>query len=483
MQDVIFYAAANETLGVIRDYVNAKNAPAPTLVRGVEVCLRIRLFAKSDGLEPYPLSALSRIVSWSWAMDSDFNETTAYKLIGDNSNISVAEVKEIVDEEEVTYTEVNIPMPNMNTEELSAWLGTEKFKSGLHGELVGINSDGKEVFILQLENFVIRNRISSPGNPVTIDPAYLTADQVRALMSCGFACEFSIDGSVWHTIQEQSDRFLRLRLKGNDSAQWSDPIGLTAGPKGDRGECIYTYVGYASDSTGTDFSTTAADNLKFRAEIQVNSPIETLTLEDFASAVWVKYIGDDGTGVGDMVKSVYDPDEDGKVLSSEEADHAAQADAVPWGGVNDKPTVFPSEKHTHSMEDLANAVSQKVYSDSTSEVKKLRMNYPILRDVYASYSGKIALEFAGIVDRNETAYSIQEGEIFTWEYHMFFATDVTDITTGSTDCTVTGVNIPETLKLINSRPTYHVFVIRAIYHSNAANKVAYHVNYAYSYEA
>ena len=52
MQDVIFYAAANETLGVIRDYVNAKNAPAPTLVRGVEVCLRIRLFAKSDGLEP-----------------------------------------------------------------------------------------------------------------------------------------------------------------------------------------------------------------------------------------------------------------------------------------------------------------------------------------------------------------------------------------------------------------------------------------------
>ena len=482
MQDVIFYAAANETLGVIRDYVNAKNAPAPTLVRGVEVCLRIRLFAKSDGLEPYPLSALSRIVSWSWAMDSDFNETTAYKLIGDNSNISVAEVKEIVDEEEVTYTEVNIPMPNMNTEELSAWLGTEKFKSGLHGELVGINSDGKEVFILQLENFVIRNRISSPGNPVTIDPAYLTADQVRALMSCGFACEFSIDGSVWHTIQEQSDRFLRLRLKGNDSAQWSDPIGLTAGPKGDRGECVYTYVGYAADSTGTDFSTTAGNNLKFRAEIQVNSPIETPTLEDFASAVWVKYIGDDGTGVGDMVKSVYDPDEDGKVLSSAESDHAVRADTVPWSGVTEKPSFFPPETHTHSMEDLANAVSQKVYSDSTSGVKKLRMNYPVLRDVYASYSGKIALEFAGIVDRNDTAYSIQEGEIFTWEYHMLSATDVTDITTGSMDCTVIGIHIPETLKLLNNHPTYHVFVIRAVYHSNAVNKVAYHVNYAYSYE-
>ena len=54
MQNTIFYVAANETLGVVRDYANAKNAAAPTLVRGVDACLKMRLFAKSDGPEPYP---------------------------------------------------------------------------------------------------------------------------------------------------------------------------------------------------------------------------------------------------------------------------------------------------------------------------------------------------------------------------------------------------------------------------------------------
>ena len=35
MQDVIFYVAAGETLGVVRDYANAKGVPPPTFVRGV----------------------------------------------------------------------------------------------------------------------------------------------------------------------------------------------------------------------------------------------------------------------------------------------------------------------------------------------------------------------------------------------------------------------------------------------------------------
>ena len=64
MQNTIFYVAAYETLGVVRDYANAKNATAPTLVRGVEACLKMRLFADRDGWEPYPISALSNIVAW-----------------------------------------------------------------------------------------------------------------------------------------------------------------------------------------------------------------------------------------------------------------------------------------------------------------------------------------------------------------------------------------------------------------------------------
>ena len=80
MQETIFYVAAGETLGVVRDYANAKTMPAPTLVRGVSARLRMRIFARKEGPEPYPMYALADIVRWQWAMDSDFNEATSYKL-------------------------------------------------------------------------------------------------------------------------------------------------------------------------------------------------------------------------------------------------------------------------------------------------------------------------------------------------------------------------------------------------------------------
>lgn len=47
-------------------------------------------------------------------------------------------------------------------------------------------------------------------------------------------------------------------------------------------------------------------------------------------------------GVGDMAKSVYDPDDDGKVVS------AVSADAAPWSGITGKPAAFPPETHTHT---------------------------------------------------------------------------------------------------------------------------------------
>ena len=131
MQDAIFYVAAGETLGVVRDYANAKSVSAPTLVRGVAARLRMRIFARKEGPEPYPVEALSDIVRWQWAMDSDFNEATSYKLQADNVNITLSEVDDEIDGDEFSYTEVAIPIPEVNSEELAAWLGTDKSKSVL----------------------------------------------------------------------------------------------------------------------------------------------------------------------------------------------------------------------------------------------------------------------------------------------------------------------------------------------------------------
>jgi len=481
MQNTTFFVAANETLGVVKDYANAKSITPPTLVRGVEACLKMRLFANRDGTERYPLSAFSRIVAWQWAMDNDFNEATNYKLTGDDADISIGSVTENIDGEEIEYTEVSIPMTRMNTEELAAWLGTEKSKSGLHGELVGFDSDGRQVFILQIENFTVRNRITSLGSPIEIQADYLTAAQVRALIASGMECEFSLTGEEWHSLQADEDRFFRFRLTGG-SGDWSDPVGLVAGTKGDAGKDAYCYVAYASDSRGTNFSLTPTNGLKFRAEIHTENAIETPSAEDFADSVWVKYCGDDGTGVGDMLKSVYDPDDDGKVNSADEADHAASADAVPWNGVSGKPTGFTPLAHKHTMGDISNPVCQKVYGESNP--KTLYLDTPILRNTATNSSGTIELEFTAIKESvGGSVAAIPDGLLWTWEYHVPCGAEVSGVSVGSESCSMAGVNIPETLELINNNVTVHVFVIRALYKSGAVNNVRYQANYAYSYEA
>jgi hypothetical protein len=51
--------------------------------------------------------------------------------------------------------------------------------------------------------------------------------------------------------------------------------------------------------------------------------------------------GADGAGSGDMSKSTYDTNDDGKVNAAD------TADSVPWSGVSSKPSTFPPEAHNH----------------------------------------------------------------------------------------------------------------------------------------
>ncbi|MDQ0195808.1 hyaluronate lyase N-terminal domain-containing protein [Paenibacillus wynnii] len=61
------------------------------------------------------------------------------------------------------------------------------------------------------------------------------------------------------------------------------------------------------------------------------------------------YIGTTGGNVlmvaaqsaGDMLKSIYDTNNDGKV------DYASIADSIPWSGVTGKPVTYPPSTHTH----------------------------------------------------------------------------------------------------------------------------------------
>lgn len=244
MQNIKFYVSAAETLGVVRDYANAKSATAPALVRGVETQLKIRLFVNSDGSTPYPIALFSNIAAWQWAMDKDFSESTNYILEADNASITVATVTDSIDGTDSEFTELTIPIPNMNTIELADWLGTDESKSGLSGELVGFDANGKAVFVLQIKNFTVRNRITSLGSPTPIDPDYLTAVQVYALMQAAQEYQFSIDGvNDWHATYTSADRYYRER-RGISGANWGAALPLG------RNEIVV-------DAVNHSFSTTA----------------------------------------------------------------------------------------------------------------------------------------------------------------------------------------------------------------------------------
>ncbi len=305
MQEIKMYVSAANALGVVRDFVNAKNATPPTLVRGCRTCLKIRLFANSYDATPYPVEQLNGITVWEWLMDDDFTEDTACKITADNAAITVEKVFDTDGEFTQEYTEVTVPIPDMNTEELATWLGNAKSKSGLNAELVGYNGDGEQVFVLQIENFTVRNRIASLGDPTAIDPEYLTETQIRAMIFSGLNLQFSADGTDWHNTQDTADSYYRISIDALEDGAWSNPILLvntkgnqgepgSQGIQGEPGTSAYIYVAYAADNTGTDFSTTPSNTRKYRAELHTATRIGTLTLSDFSDCEWVKYLGDNG---------------------------------------------------------------------------------------------------------------------------------------------------------------------------------------------
>ena len=227
MQNLVVYLLAEGTTGVVRDFANAQNSQLPQLVRGIEAVFRFRLFSARDSVIPYPLAELKNISSWQFAMDDDYTEATAYKLEAENASITVHEVAD----GEYTYTEVVVPMPHTNTVELQEWMGTAKSKTGLVGELVGFNADGKAAFILQIENWTVRNRITSAGSPTVIAPEYLTAAQVRGLIA-GEAENYAPyvnDQGTWEVNGEDTG----VSATGAQGPQ--GPQGET-GPQGVQGE-------------------------------------------------------------------------------------------------------------------------------------------------------------------------------------------------------------------------------------------------------
>ena len=187
MQEHIIYLNAHDLVAVVRDDKNMRTLPAPTLVRGTACTLKLRLFAERIGTAPYPIDSLYDVVTWQWVMDCDFNDRSPYKLVSDHAHIEVSSVQEYNNGIGRVYTQVTIPMPSMETNELARWLGSEPMRAGLTGELTGFNASGSPIFILQVEGFKIRNRIVSSAAPTLPESPFMTMSQVQEMITQAIA--------------------------------------------------------------------------------------------------------------------------------------------------------------------------------------------------------------------------------------------------------------------------------------------------------
>ena len=182
MQNIIMYVAAAEMVGEVKDFAGAQPATPPTFMIGVEALLKMRLFAESEGDRAYPIEELNQLSGWRFVMDSDFDSATPVKLEADNANIQLATVTDEAGGSSRSYTEVAIPLPNMNTVELAEYLDVQE-QVTLTGELTGYDANGAVVFCVQVKNFTVRNRITASGTPTNVEEEYLTAAQTRAIVA------------------------------------------------------------------------------------------------------------------------------------------------------------------------------------------------------------------------------------------------------------------------------------------------------------
>lgn len=86
----------------------------------------------------------------------------------------------------------------------------------------------------------------------------------------------------------------------------------------------------------------------------------TITYTDASTSTFQIYNGADGGGSGDMLKSVYDPNNDGKVSAAD------TADAVPWSGVTGKPIVIAAGADAAAARAAIDAVSSTALSSLES---------------------------------------------------------------------------------------------------------------------
>ena len=176
MQDIIIYLRAGDVLATLVDIYNQKIKTTPSITRGSQANLCLRIL-NSDAT-PWAAADLD-FASWDFVMASDWLSTTDPQ-IRVQSGITVAEV--IVNE--ITYSEICIPLTETNTAELITALGNNE-KITLGAELAGFAVGESEPALLIQFNINVRNRrgTAGTGTPEPVGDGTYSSSQTDALLS------------------------------------------------------------------------------------------------------------------------------------------------------------------------------------------------------------------------------------------------------------------------------------------------------------
>ena len=476
MQEIKTYLRAASVKAVLVDESDVVNSTKASLTRGLQAEMILYLFHNEEQESAFTADDFANIASWIWYADSDYDTSTTPKLIV-TTGISVDDDGAI-----------HIPILDTNTAEIIAYLGTSEAKD-LKCELAGFAAgDTQPNFILQWE-FSIRNRIGNEGGgqPAPVADSNYTAAQVDALFAASNTVEYSADGETWSAICPPGATQRRYKNSAISGATWTveslaqGPAGSPGsnGSNGSNGKTYYAYNGYAADSTGTDFSISAAESRKWTADFHSTEYIAAPAYSHFVSAgaVWVKYIGDDGNG--DMSTSDYVSAGGTGVVRS-----AANAAAVPWSGIANPPDNFPPESHKHNFSEIVDGARQTVFRAAAPT--ELYIDRHIIQKTQVVSNGVLTIDFSTIkTSSGGSAYAASAGDCFTWEYWIYATNDIISLNLGSS-MTISALEtnpLPEELTAIGSNSTLHAFAIRAFYKSGATQNLKITVNYLYSTEA
>ena len=294
-------------------------------------------------------------------------------------------------------------------------------------------------------------------------------NQILALLNSfiaqGLEVQGSTDNETWIDYSEivnfQALRWFRLRIK-NSGADWSDAIPLIVGATGAPGQSVYPYVAYASDTNGTDFTMTWEENadssLKYIAYKMSTSVIATPTAADFAG-LWVRFGGLD-------LRPYWEEGGEEEPVT------------VAWNDITDKPTSFTPSAHTHVAADQSDKARQTSVSETTPNT--LYIDKDIIIKSSNHTSGTLTIDFPYIKDASGANYSVQSGDVFTWELWITATTTLNSFLIGGNSTIEQLAGFPESISLINNAATRHVFTVRGTYKSGAVNNLKLLINYAYS---